>query len=183
LWIRIAQRAPLRISNLLSTELEKNILRSHQGKDASVALFYPPDQVKNDKQLEVPIPAETVALLNLYLAKYRKLLIDKPSPYLFPAPNGAPKRAQVMSSAIQELMRRHLGFSINPHSFRHVAAKFYLTAHPGEYVTVQMLLGHKKLETTIKYYYDLQAEEAFKHFDEVILGLQAPVSGNGGKHV
>jgi hypothetical protein len=42
LWIQITQRAPLRISNLLTTDLDKNVLRAHNGKDAAVALFYPP---------------------------------------------------------------------------------------------------------------------------------------------
>ena len=155
LWIRITQRAPLRISNLLKTDLDKNVLRSHNGKDAAVALYYTPDQVKNAKAIEVPLSRATVRLLDLYLKKYRALLIDAPCTWLFPAANGQSKRSQVMSADVQHLMRRHIGFGINPHSFRHVAAKLYLTAHPGRYVDVQRLLGHRKLETTVKYYTEI----------------------------
>lgn len=171
LWIKIAQRAPLRIANLLSTDLAKNVVRS-PGKHAAVALFYPADQVKNEKVLEIPLPQATVELLDLYLQKYRPALVDKPSLFLFPAPDGEPKRSSVMSSDIQRLMRNSIGFSINPHSFRHVAAKLYLSVHPGRHVDVQLLLGHRRLETTIKYYCELQAEEAFKHFDAILLGLE-----------
>jgi len=181
LWIRITQRAPLRISNLLNTDLEKNVLRSHNGKDAAVALYYSPDQVKNDKVIEVPLSRATVKLLDLYLKKYRPLLVDAPCPWLFPAANGQQKRSSAMSGDIQRLMREHIGFAINPHSFRHVAARLFLTAHPGRYSTVQLLLGHRKLETTVKYYTEIEAEEAFKHFDAMLLGLEEMPAEKGGK--
>lgn len=172
LWIKIAQRAPLRITNLLSTSLTTNLFRSHAGKDAKVALFYPPDQVKNAKALEIPLPAGTAKLLDVYLTTFRPVLIDTPCDWLFPALDGGPKRASVMSSDIQKLMREHLGFAINPHTFRHLAAKLYLTAHPGRYHDVQLLLGHRKVETTVRYYVDLEADEAFRHFDAVLLKLE-----------
>lgn len=172
LWIKIVQRAPLRIGNLPSSSLTNNLLRSHAGKDAKVALFYPPEQVKNAKTLEIPLPPSTAKLLDLFLTTYRPALIDTPCDWLFPASNGGPKRAAVMSADIQKLMREYLGFAINPHAFRHLAARLYLTAHPGRHSDVQLLLGHRKLETTIAYYVDLQAEEAFRHFDAVLLGLE-----------
>ena len=177
LWMKIAQRAPLRINNLMKTNLDANILRSHKGKDAAVALYYPPEQVKNSKALEVPLPRATAQMLDLYLSKYRPKLVDQPSPWLFPALDGGPKRASVkrasvMSADIQKLMRERIGFRINPHSFRHVAAKLYLTAHPGQYEIVQRILGHKNRDTTFKYYCELEAEEAFKHFDAVLLKLE-----------
>lgn len=172
LWIKIAQRAPLRISNLLSTSLTTNLLRSHAGKDAKVALFYPPEQVKNAKTLEIPLPASTTKLLDIYLTNFRPALIDAPSDWLFPALDCGQKRSSVMSDHIQKLMRKYLGFAINPHAFRHLAAKLYLTAHPGRYEDVQLILGHRSRETTISYYCDLEAEEAFRHFDAVLLGLE-----------
>ena len=39
---------------------------------------------------------------------------------------------------------------------------------------MQLLLGHRKLETTVKYYCELEAEEAFRHFDAVLLNLEEP---------
>lgn len=172
LWIKIAQRAPLRISNLLSTSLTTNLLRSHAGRDAKIALFYPPEQVKNAKTLEIPLPAATAKLLDIYLTTFRPALIDAPCDWLFPALDCGPKRASVMSDNIQKAMHGYLGFAINPHVFRHLAAKLYLTAHPGRYHDVQLLLGHRNVETTVSYYVDLEAEEAFRHFDAVLLGLE-----------
>lgn len=171
LWMQICQRAPLRINNLLHTRLETNLLRSHAGKNAKVSLFYPEEEVKNGKPLEVPLSATTVRMLDLYMKKYRPALVSKPSPWLFPTEDGGPKRASVMSADVQRLMLKKIGFRINPHSFRHVAAKLYLSAHPGDYETVQRILGHRRRDTTVKYYVDLQSEEAFRHFDNVLLKL------------
>lgn len=171
LWIKIAQRAPLRISNLLATDLNENVIRS-PGKDGSVALFYAKEMVKNGKTLEVPLSKKTVPLLELYLKKYRPLITSVSGSFLFPATDGGPKRASVMSVDIQKLMRRYIGFAVNPHSFRHVAAKLYLSVHHGDYEQVQLMLGHRSRETTVRYYCDLEAEQAFKHFDAVLLGLE-----------
>jgi hypothetical protein len=172
LWIMITQRAPLRISNLLSTDLTVNILRSHHGKNAKVALYFPAHQVKNGKVLEIPLSPRTAKLLDLYLTKYRPVLIKTPCNWLFPALNGGRKRASVMSADMQKLMLRYIGFAINPHCYRHVAAKLYLTAHPGRYTDVQMLLGHNRVQTTIDYYCEIEAEEVFRYFDTVLLGLE-----------
>ena len=179
LWMKIAQRAPLRINNLLHTDLQTNLLRAHAGKGATVALFYPPKEVKNNKVLEFTLPSATTRMLELYLTKYRPLLTDKPSSWLFPATDGGPKRASVMSADIQTLMQNRIGFRVNPHSFRHVAAKLYLSAEPGKYEIVQHFLGHKSRETTVKYYCELEAEEAFKHFDAVLLKLEEPSTKGG----
>lgn len=181
LWIKIAQRAPLRISQLLGTDIVRNVVRSHAGKNAAVALCYTAEEGKNGKPLEIPLPRATVALLDLYLKKYRPALVDGPTTALFPALNCEPKLSSVMSSDVQRLMREYVGFAINPHSFRHVAAKLYLLVHPGQHAKVQTILGHKKLETTMRYYCELDAEETFKHFDAVLLGLESDERGGGRK--
>jgi len=181
LWIKIAQRAPLRISQLLGTDIARNVVRSHAGKNAAVALCYTAEESKNGKALEIPLPPATVALLDLYLKKYRPALVDGPTTALFPGLNGAPKLGSVMSADVQRLMREYVGFAINPHSFRHVAAKLYLSVRPGRYADVQLILGHKKLETTVQYYCELDAEEAFKHFDAVLLGLESDERGGQRK--
>jgi integrase len=171
LWIALAQRIPLRISNLVGIDLEKNILKAHNGKNAPRALYFTADEVKNDKAIEAPLSPQLIVLLDTFVSRYRKLLVDVPTNALFPTPSGASKRPSGMSAAIQKLMLRRLGFAINPHSFRHVAAMLFLSVNPGAYVQVQLLLGHRRLETTIKYYCDLRAEDAFIHFDQALLKL------------
>lgn len=171
LWIAIVQRIPLRISNLCKIDIERNIIRSHAGKGGRMSLYFRPDEVKNDVVLEAPLSEPVSAMLETYLERYRPLLLKAPSTVLFPDQKGRPKRPNTMSRSVQDLMADRIGFAFNPHSFRHVAAMLYLKVNPGDYVRVQLMLGHKRLETTIKYYCDLRTEEAFAHFDEAILKL------------
>ena len=41
---------------------------------------------------------------------------------------------------------------MNPHLFRHVMAKIYLDANPGEYEVVRRVLAHRSIDTTTRYY-------------------------------
>ena len=40
---------------------------------------------------------------------------------------------------------------------------------------MQRILGHKNRQTTLTYYVELEAEEAFRHFDAVLLKLEEPL--------
>lgn len=179
LWIKIAQHAPLRISNILGIDLDRNLIHSHSGKDAKVSLFFRAEEVKNNKALEIPLPDSTTKLLRIYLTKYRKLLVSSECPWLFPALDGGMKDQNGMATAIKKLMDNELGFAITPHDFRRVAAKLYLSVHPGREADVQILLGHKKLETTLGYI-DSNTDEVFAHLDATLLGLQNPSIKTGG---
>ena len=56
------------------------------------------------------------------------------------------------------------GVVITPHQFRHLAAKLFLDRHPNEHETVRRLLGHKSLETTMRYYRELEAVLAGRRY-------------------
>ena len=52
---------------------------------------------------------------------------------------------------------------------RHVGAKLYLDAILGGYEVIRRVLGHKKMDTTLRIYTGLETKAAAKHFDKVIL--------------
>ncbi|MCM0019943.1 MAG: site-specific integrase [Tagaea sp.] len=174
LWIAIAQRVPARISNLVGIDVERHLVRAGTPKAPRCSLIFEASEVKNGKTIEAPLPIGIVKLIAEYIERYRPLLCDGPTTALFPGQNGRPKRANTMSQTVQQLLRRRLGFTVNPHSFRHVAAMLYLSINKGDYASVQLILGHKKLDTTLKYYVELKAEEAFRALDAL---LEAYVSG------
>ena len=58
---------------------------------------------------------------------------------------------------------------MNPHLYRHIAAYFYLEAHPYDYETVRRLLGHRSIETTMMFYADLDRVMASRRYAEHIL--------------
>jgi integrase len=57
---------------------------------------------------------------------------------------------------------------VNVHLFRHVCAYLYLKAHPGEYETVRLLLGHTTLAVTVRAYYGLERSDAVRRYDNLI---------------
>ena len=78
-------------------------------------------------------------------------------------------RAERMTVCTVKAARRHGGFTINPHLYRHLAAYFYLPDHPGDYETIRRLLGHKSLETTLMFYADFERLTASRRFAENVL--------------
>jgi len=54
------------------------------------------------------------------------------------------------------------------HQFRHAAAAVYLKHHPGDYETVRRLLGHRDIQTTIKFYCGLETIAATEEFGRLI---------------
>jgi integrase len=174
LWIAIAQRVPARISNLVGIDTVRHLVHAGTPKNLRCTLIFEAEEVKNGKVIEAPLPKSVLALIAEYIERYRHLLADVPTTALFPDRDGRPKRANTMSRMVQQLLRRRLGFTVNPHSFRHVAAMLFLSINKGDYASVQLILGHKKLETTIKYYTELKADEAFRALDAL---LEAYVAG------
>jgi integrase len=70
---------------------------------------------------------------------------------------------------------------VHPHLFRHLGAKLYLDANPGEYETVRRVLGHRSLQTTIDFYTGLETPAAVRHFDKTILNLRIESTAEGAK--
>jgi len=62
---------------------------------------------------------------------------------------------------------------MTPHQFRHLAAKLYLDQHQDGCETVRRLLGHKSLETTMRYYRELETVLAGKRYAALLEELLA----------
>lgn len=54
------------------------------------------------------------------------------------------------------------------HQFRHAAAALILKQRPGEFEFVRRILGHRNVQTTIKYYTGLKAFAASAQFGKLI---------------
>jgi site-specific recombinase XerC len=77
-----------------------------------------------------------------------------------------------LKERVQKTIKDRTGLDINPHLFRHLAAKIHLDQHPGEYETVRRVLGHRSIATTTSYYTGLEVTQALKHYDQTILGYR-----------
>jgi integrase len=168
LAIELLTVAPVRCANLDTIHLERNLIGVGLGKDRRVHLHFAADAVKNETELEFPLPPSTVALLNLYLGKFRPKLVRAPNDWLFPGEARGPKQAMLLSNQIAKTVHREIGVRLTAHQFRHLAGFLYLRRNPGGHEVVRRLLGHKSIETTIRFYAGMEVAEAIRHYDRHI---------------
>jgi integrase len=170
--IAIQLVAPLRAKNLAGLRLDRHLIRSRPGPGAVIHLVIPAGEVKNKNPLEFELPSDVVGLLELYLKKFRPLLVTDGSSYLFPARQGGAKKPQQFAEQIKRGVRIGTGLTVNVHLFRHVCAHLFLKAHPGEYETVRLLLGHSSLAVTVRAYCGLERADAVRRYDNLIDGYR-----------
>jgi site-specific recombinase XerD len=167
----IELNAPLRLGNLVNLNVDTHISFSGKGRRRRALLSIPAAEVKNRQALEFELSLPLTDLLELYIAKYRPLLVTGPDHgWLFPgAKPGRPKTEMGIRHQLCGAVRKHTGIVVNPHVYRHIAAFFYLEAHPGDYETVRRLLGHKSINTTITFYAAFEGHSAVRRYNEHVL--------------
>jgi integrase len=124
--------------------------------------------VKNETELEFPLPPSTATLIDQYLGKFRPKLIRARNDWLFPGEAEGPKQAALLSNQIAKTLERAIGVRLTAHQFRHLAGFLYLRRNPGGHEVVRRLLGHRSIETTIRFYAGMEISEAIRHYDRHI---------------
>ena len=165
--IELLLMAPIRMSNLIAIRVGEELIRPG-GRTGSYRLVIDPAETKNAEPIEFALPPELSDMIDFYLQQFHPLLTRPDNRYLFPARAGGHKAQQTLSQQLQEKLLERLGFKMTPHQFRHLSAWLYLRRHPGNFVTVQKLLGHKNIKTTINFYAKLDTAMAAQHYDALI---------------
>ena len=107
---------------------------------------------KGQKQRIVPISPLTRKEITKYIKYYRQGLCSEESPYLFPASNAD----RVSATSVRQYMKRLCmregldGIKLYPHLLRHTFATQSI-AKGANVFTVKEIMGHKSLQTTMKY--------------------------------
>lgn len=166
--IAIETFAPVRLRNLIRTELGKNLIKPG-GLNTPYWLVFPHYDVKNRVNLNFKFDQPLTDLIDEYVREFRPpLLRGSNSSWLFPGENGEPKNSLLFSKQITVRIQKAIGLRMTVHQFRHAAAAVYLKHHPGNYETVRQLLGHRDIQTTIKFYCGLETIAANEEFGRLI---------------
>jgi integrase len=173
--IAILQAVPIRIQNLASLDLEEHLVE----RGNRVYVLIPGEEVKNGRPYQLELPGEVADLIAWYCMDYRDLLVAVPTTALFPGEQGGPKKPSTLGVQITKRLQAYLGLPVNPHLFRHIAAKLYLDRRPGEYALVSRLLNHKSVATTMRAYTGTESVSAALHYQNLVQDLR----GAGGKAV
>ena len=158
---------PLRMDDLTGLRADRHL--DCQGETVTISVT----AKKNGCIVDAELPANAVRLLNLYRRNYRPRLAGADSPWLFPGKKGGRRQTGGFGSQLSRLIYRETGIRMTPHQFRHLAAKLYLDAHPGDFETVRRLLGHKNVATTIRFYQELDKLMASRRYNEIVTRLVA----------
>jgi integrase len=175
LWLFV----PLRIANFVGLQLDMHLIRRHGG-DHCWAIHVPAAMVKNTVDLDYELPAPIARHLEIYLERFRPRLVAGTNPWLFPGRDGRAKHVATLRSQVTRAVRQGTGIELHPHLFRHIAGKLLLDEHPGDQGTVQRMLGHKSLRTTMATYTGSETRAAIRRYDEVVLGLRAQALRRAG---
>ena len=168
LAIQIELVAPMRLANLSALQLDVNVIRVG-GPQPVYHLVIPPEDVKNDMPLEYPLPKAVSDMLGRYLKVFRPRLCRIESAWLFPGELDKHKTKGTLSGQIIERITKSIGIRVTPHQFRHLAAAFILEKEPANYEFVRRVLGHKNLETSIRFYVGLETVDAVRKFSAMAL--------------
>lgn len=172
LYVELALMWPARIANLSKIHLQQNVIRTGTGRAARMILHFDAGEVKNNKDLEAELPPGAVQMVNLFIRRYRPLLLQAPSDYLFPHRDGGPRHRGVIWGSLTKLTRQHVGVAINPHLFRHLGVQLFLNAHPGNYEVARRTLGHSSIDTTTRSYAGAEDHASIRMFDDNVLKLR-----------
>ncbi len=167
-------RVPVRMENMKQVVDGVHLVEHGWGSDRKVLLIFGSDEVKNSEYLETLLSARVVGVLDKYKEKAWPRLKRANTKYLFPGYGDNYKSASCFGMQLANFVRRHTGVRVTPHQFRHLCGYFHLRRHPGDYATVQKLLGHKRIETTIRFYTGtMDRVAAFEKYDA---GIEARIA-------
>jgi integrase len=166
--IAILTFAPVRLSNLVSIELGQNLIKPG-GLQTPYWLVFPHYDVKNRVDLNFKFDQPLTDLIDEYIHEFRPALLrGANATWLFPGEAGHPKHRLQFSKQITVRIQKAIGLRLTVHQFRHAAAAIYLKHRPGDYETVRRLLGHRDIQTTIRFYCGLETMQATEEFGKLI---------------
>jgi integrase len=166
--VAVVTAAPVRASNLAAIRLGENLVKPG-GPNTPYLLVFPDYDVKNQVDLTFELDEYVTAVIDEYVHDYRPALMrGSNEEWLFPGGEGGAKDAHLMGIQVTDRIQKVTGLRITLHQYRHAAAAVYLKHHPGDYETVRRFLGHRNVNTTVKFYCGLETIQATRMLGDVV---------------
>jgi hypothetical protein len=156
-------RAP-RPGNLLAIDLDRHLRRR---ADGGVTIELPAHLVKTRVALSIPLGKRQSEFFDAYVEKVRPALLtaaNSSNTHLFPARQAAHRSSSTLLKRLIDEVHHRVGIRIHPHLYRHIIGWIWLRKDPGALPAVQKLLGHRRLETTMKFYCELDETLALQQW-------------------
>jgi integrase len=166
--VAILTVAPIRLDNLAGIRLGENLIKPG-GPQSNYFLSFNKYDVKNRVPLQFKLDEMVTTIINEYVHDFRPALMrGGNADWLFPGESGGHKEKISFSTQIVDRVEKSTGLRITVHQFRHAAGALILKHRPGEYELVRRLLGHTSVQTTIKFYLELETTQASEIFTDIV---------------
>ena len=163
--IALLAARPLRVSTFAALELGRHIVM----RGDCYWLDLPGEITKTACPIEMPVPKELTPCLERYITDYRATLLGtKGIPHLWVTKDGTPMREHAIRARICKRTQLAFGRAITPHLFRDCAATSVAVEDPDHVRIAAILLGHRSLATTNKYYNQASGLEAGRRYQAQI---------------
>lgn len=165
LGIEMLMFVPVRLKNLTALAFDQHLFLRDEGTST---LMLSADETKTGESLEFDLPPQLAARMIEYRDVIAPAVLGHKPKHLFANGDGSVKGFATVRYLVERYFKQYVGMHMNPHAFRHLAAKTILDSSPGGHVVVQHLLGHKKLETTATFYAGLDTRRAGRHHNALL---------------
>jgi integrase/recombinase XerD len=177
LMIAILCICPLRARSLTAMSAGKSLQR--RGDIWWVCLV--PDETKNRRHYEMPLPTSLAHCIDRYLDYYRPQL-GRPTAgpatgALWISNGGKPLTPKSIRQTITVVTRRELGRVVNPQLFRKIVPTELAIRHPARVGIAQPILGHASYATTQSAYNLGRSLDAAKRHHAVVQLIRASRNG------
>ncbi|MDE2576289.1 MAG: site-specific integrase [Rhodospirillales bacterium] len=158
--------APRR-GDLVTLRIDVNLVRATP-RGPVEALSFALSKSITGKTLDWPLSEAAARLLGIYMRKYRPLLAGEGNAHLFPNQGSSHRNVHEFAVQLSGRVEEAIGAEFNMHLARHFAAVRYLRAHPGHYEVVSRMLGHSKVDTTMRFYAGLETDAAARQANQLL---------------
>jgi integrase len=167
LAVAILLSVPIRARNLARLAFGDNLLL----RDGTWWVEIPGNEVKNGQAIEMQLAMRTGQLLEIYRERVLPVLAPATSRWVFAGQNDSHKAEVTQAQQIKSLMTRELGCPLSPHQFRHLVGYLYLLHDPSGHEVVRNMLGHRSIQTTIRFYAGMEGLAAARQYDAMLQEL------------
>jgi integrase/recombinase XerD len=173
LMILVLSACSVRARNVAAMSIGTSVQR--RGEEWWVA--FGPEETKNRRPFEVPLPASFTAGIERYIAHHRPQLVRRsPTPVagdaLWISDVGRPLTAKKVGQCISAVTKRELGRDLNPHLFRKMCPTELAIRDPEHVGIAQPLLGHADYRMTQQFYNLGRALDAAKRHHRVVEAIR-----------
>jgi integrase len=168
----------LRLRSFTSLEIGRHIVPIDDGYQILLA----PEDTKNGRPYEAPVPEWLGPYMDIYLEQMRPILLgDRCSDRLWITVTGTDMSDSYLNHRLCKVTKRELGRPVNPHLFRDCAMTSRAIDDPDNVRAMPPVLGHNNMRTSEMHYNQAEAIDACRLHQANIVTKRREITRSGSR--